>query len=270
MVRRASLMMAVLSVLHCGASENGLYYVCDPLILASSGHFCVFTASETVSWEATPHSIDCDASDPITANRCHIQSESSSKLEITPRPWTNGDKLVFDAEIGMSGYEWNYVLAAQLVFPLRNKLMFEPQIFSNQTLWDLYTQCFVDCDIKTTTKTDGQITAYSTSDIYQWTVDNSGSLDIHNYALQYLEEGAVELVCIMTNLEMDHCDDIRAEHGMQTGDVSNCWHNAYLQMFGVEAEYYDPPNTTTTSHAVAAIVTTPFIFSFWVSFQFAF
>ena len=135
-----------------------------------------------------------------------------------------------------------------LVFPLRNTLMFTPQLFENTTLWNEQTQCFADCDIKASTTTDGQITAYSTDEVYAWTVNNSEAVDVHNYVLQYLEEGAIELVCLVTDLDMDHCDEIRAHHSLQRGHVSDCWTHAYRNMFGAESSYYDPDvNQASTS-----------------------
>jgi hypothetical protein len=57
--------------------------------------------------------------------------------------------------------------------------------------------------------------------------------------LQYLEEGAVDLVCLSTDLSMpnddgdDHCEVIRATAEAITGvDRCNCWFDAYEAIYG--------------------------------------
>ena len=63
-------------------------------------------------------------------------------------------------------------------------------------------------------------------------------VDIHHFILQYLEEGTMDLVCLSTDLVMEHCDAIREAAGAiidQTlgTDRCNCWFDAYAAIYGV-------------------------------------
>merc|ERR1739848_755628 len=54
-----------------------------------------------------------------------------------------------------------------------------------------------------------------------------------NNVLQFLEEGVIDLVCLMTDLCMDRCDVIRETNSANM--YSSCWEAAYLEMYGEEA-----------------------------------
>ena len=73
---------------------------------------------------------------------------------------------------------------------------------------------------------------WSTTQVYQH-IKNPRNKDIHHYILQYLEEGTIELVCLSTDLEMGHCDEIREIAGAVKGvDRCNCWFDAYKAIYG--------------------------------------
>jgi len=50
--------------------------------------------------------------------------------------------------------------------------------------------------------------------------------------LQFLEEAAIDLVCLATELDMpSRCDPIREKWGMVIGDRNNCWWAAYRSIY---------------------------------------
>ena len=56
--------------------------------------------------------------------------------------------------------------------------------------------------------------------------------DIHHNILQFLEEGAIDLVCIATDLEMARCDTMRDKWEVEDGTKCDCWVEAYQDLFG--------------------------------------
>ena len=62
---------------------------------------------------------------------------------------------------------------------------------------------------------------YSAAQVYEFLKNPEGK-DIHHYVLQFLEEGTIDLVCLSTDLEMEHCDVIRATAGATGGMYSFC------------------------------------------------
>ena len=59
--------------------------------------------------------------------------------------------------------------------------------------------------------------------------------DIHNSVLRFLEEGAIDLVCIATDLDFNRCSAMREKWGVEEGTKCNCWLEAYKAMYGVDA-----------------------------------
>merc|ERR550514_727715 len=97
-------------------------------------------------------------------------------------------------------------------------MMYSPNtIAADPALWAKLTRAFADCNVKAHdedfTKPDGSPgTAYSIESVYA--ALKSTTTDIHHFVLQFLEEGAIDLVCLMTPLSMDRCDTIRATNGV--------------------------------------------------------
>lgn len=55
---------------------------------------------------------------------------------------------------------------------------------------------------------------------------------MHNQILQFLEEGAIDLVCLTTDLVMERCDYIRGIMDAE-GKKCNCWFAGYEAVMGV-------------------------------------
>ena len=81
-------LFAVLSLLTpVSSSANGLLYKCDAAKLAKED-MCYFvpTGSETMG----PHNIDRSVAE---AGFLQVSDAAGSPLRISPKPWTQGDKL---------------------------------------------------------------------------------------------------------------------------------------------------------------------------------
>jgi len=215
-------------------SENGGYYICDVETLASENQ-CVFALSgdEPDDWVALEeHSVDRDVGPDFYRG---VEKYDGSKiLGASPLPWTNGDRLVGTDE-KVSGDDWNgYTLIFELMAPLRDMMMFTPDVLiQNEELWNMYTRALTDCNAKTEDYVASRAGGiqYSTSQIYDIMSDPKNK-DIHHNVLQFLEEGSIDLVCLSTDLEMDHCDVTRDAAGSELGDHCNCWFDAYQAIYG--------------------------------------
>merc|ERR1719476_518785 len=72
---------------------------------------------------------------------------------------------------------------------------------------------------------------YSVAGVFELLKAANG-VDTHHSILQFLEESAIELVCLaVPELEMDHCDTVRQANAVST-EPSTCWHQAYAGMYG--------------------------------------
>lgn len=104
-----------------------------------------------------------------------------------------------------------------------------------------YTKAFVDCGVKDAnvefTKNDSQMCAYGVQGVYD-KIKNPNGVDIHHNVLQYLEEGAIDLVCLSSDLTMtqgeDRCAEIRSHVNLASDKWANCWHAAYKGLYGVD------------------------------------
>jgi len=246
------------------ASENGGYYECDVGLLASDNQ-CIMalTGAQPDDWvtPAIPHDINHDVGADFYRG---VQSYTGDMLSVSPKPWVNGDTLVATAEDNaITGNGWSYALLFELIAPLRDYVMFDPSALDDAT-WATWTRALTDCNAKTedyvmrllASRSGG--TPFSTDQVYGF-ITQPGYTDIHHYILQYLEEGAMDLVCLSTDLVMEHCDAIREAAGAiidQTlgTDRCNCWFDAYAAIYGacpvVDMEY------TTCSGTVAPTVCT--------------
>merc|ERR1712228_401947 len=135
----------------------------------------------------------------------------------------------------------------------------------NTTEWARLTKAFVDCQIKahdeTFAKPDGsEGTAYSVDNVYEL-LKNPDGQDIHHSILQFLEEGAIDLVCLMTSLSMDRCDQIRSTNNISS--TSTCWETSYVDMYG-NYTVADTGESGTSSNANKQGITLPLWVLPWI------
>jgi len=243
------------------SSANGLLYKCDAAKLKAED-MCYFvpTGSETMG----PHNIDRSVAE---AGFRQVSDASGSPLRVSPKPWTQGDKLTKSANL-LADDLIAYAEIFELVAPLRNAMMYDPKSLSaDATRWGVLTKSLVDCKIKekdTTMEKGGRtMNVYSVAGVYAL-LKKAGGVDTHHPILQFLEEGAIELVCLaVPEMKMDHCDKVRKANAVTT-EPSTCWHQAYKGMYGSlprtkgTGSTADPASTTagTASTTTAATVVT--------------
>ena len=144
-----------------------------------------------------------------------VQNYAGTMLSVTPKPWANGDTLVASQTTGDA---WTYTLIFELIAPLRDLMMYENEkLTQNPDLWAIWTRALTDCNSKTVDADRKGGMPFSTSQVYDHMKDPNYK-DIHHYILQYLEEGAIELVCLSTDLDMEHCDTMRETAGSIKGE----------------------------------------------------
>ena len=214
------------------ASENGGYYYCGEEALANNQCIFALTGSEPDDWIHEPvlHNVDRGVGD----NFCRgVESYAGVMLSVSPKPWVNGDVLV-GSSTAVTGDNWNaYTLIFELMAPLRDMMMYEPGKL-DETTFAKYTKALTDCNSKITDyeARSGGGTPWSTEQVHAF-VENPEYTDIHHYVLQYLEEGTMDLVCLTSDLVMEHCDAIREAAGwLNDGDRCNCWFDAYKAIYG--------------------------------------
>lgn len=154
----------------------------------------------------------------------------------------------------VNGDDWMWTLAAEIGFPLRNAVMYTPSDITatgtGPLSWAALTRAINDCHIKQEdeefTQGDRTMTAYSVdnvwtivqnpadNDVYDGCPQNCG--DVHNQLLMFLEEGIVDLACLMvpaSNLiSMERCVHIREEWNLSEGEASDCWVAGYEEIWG--------------------------------------
>ena len=219
------------------ASENGGYYTCS---LDSNG-YCIFTKSSTApsSWGSNLSlTVDRDAG---SDNNRRLVDSSGNELGPSPKPWTVGDRETASSS-ERTGANWNWVLVFEMIVPLRNKMMFSPGELDSSE-WSKYSKWADDCKIKTKDETAEHGTAYSTKHVYEILRDPAGNDhfngqasngDVHNQVLQWIEEASIDMACLVTDIDMDRCDTIRNSVGIQSGEYSDCWLDAYEGIYGAK------------------------------------
>ena len=214
------------------ASENGGYYTCNADILADDNQ-CIFDLTEDApaAWggETILHNLDRTVGPDFYRG---VESLAGDMLSVSPKPWVNGDELVGTTD-AITGDQWSgYALIFELIAPLRDMLMYDPDALTDD-VWAAYTRALTDCNSKTEdyTSRSGGGTPFSTSQVREYMLDPKNA-DIHHFILQYLEEGTMDLVCLSTELVMEHCDTIRATAAAGEGDRCNCWFDAYEALYG--------------------------------------
>jgi len=228
-------------------SDNGKYYVCDTSKLQSQNE-CIFvlTGAQPDDWIQEPVEHDIDRNVGADFYRGVQSYDGETMLPLTPRPWVNGDSLV-GSDDPVTGDLWSgYTLIFELMAPLRDMMMYNPSALTAD-VWAKYTRALTDCNVKTEDLREllerGGGKPFSTDQVYEF-MKNPNGQDIHHFILQYLEEGTIELVCLSTDLAMEHCDTIRAAAGATAGvDRCNCWFDAYNALYG-ECPKFDMTFTT--------------------------
>jgi len=214
------------------ASDNGKYYICDTSKLESDNEcIFVFNGEQPEDWIQEPISHDINRDVGADFYRGVQSYDGETMLSLSPKPWVNGDSLVASDDF-ITGELWVYTLIFELIAPLRDMMMYNPSELTEE-VWKKYTRALTDCNSKTedyvATRSGG--TPWSTDQVYEYLKDPNGK-DIHHYILQYLEEGAIDLVCLSTDLEMEHCDGIRQVANATEGDDHcNCWFDAYKALY---------------------------------------
>lgn len=264
-------------VLFSQSSGSGDYYTCGD----SQPGYCPFVASEDApeAWNGVAQGHDLSyMTDPNyhtdNPEKQVYNTQTNTRTMLSARPWAQGEELMPFEDGTIMGEEWNYVLAFEMIAPIRNIFMYDPKtLVEDDAQWAFYTQVFDDCGIKMTTEG----TQFSTADMRSvmatsrrrrlgagggpptdtetGTADgegpppDSGTDIVTTWIMQYLEEATVDLVCLMSDLssEMQHrCEDIRADNAEGTActndmmqidkKYSACWVGAYQNMFNFVPE----------------------------------
>lgn len=233
------------------ASENGGFYQCNPTALSDKTNpLCIFEASSTApeTWTTVgPHVVDQSLP---TSERGISDIEGKAKV-LSAKPWVNGDDSgtissvaamgPFAPSTTNTGEEWNNVLIFELIAVLRNKLMFDPESLFEKNEWEKYTRVLTDCNVKQVKEINDEChTGYSMDEVYQFMTDASSSSFSHHYLLQFLEEGAIDVVCLVAEPGLDErCDIARANMGLDVTDENfsiadnycDCWMDAYREIY---------------------------------------
>jgi hypothetical protein len=89
------------------ASDNGGYYTCEEPYLQDSLGKCIYTCTDTAPW-VVDGSDTCVAHDLVDCadGLCKIVNAAGNTLNLSPKPWTNGDNLVATdtAQTGKTGW----------------------------------------------------------------------------------------------------------------------------------------------------------------------
>jgi len=233
------------------ASTNGKLYKCDAHTIdsgADAGTYCVFAID--TSFCSADATLDC-LNEPLVGNswvniaeqdlgKAMVANAQGTQKMVSPQPWTEGDQLVATSN-SITGDNWAYSLAFSMVAPLRQKMMVTPWEIYPEQEWNKYTRAFTDCLIKIY---DGDSNDLSSASVHAQLNQASDGAPTHTY-LQYLEEAAIDLVCLMTDLDMsitgeggrrrlssDRCNTIRETWGISVGTHCDCWKDAYVGLYG--------------------------------------
>ena len=218
----------------------------------------------------------CDVrrSGSVTDGTC-----SPQQLTPSPLPLTNGDCVV-TVDTALSGTQLGWATVMVYGLALRNKLMFHPEELQVAAEFDKWTRPLADCAIKvgdvfsSTTEdhqqrqrrrrrrrrlSGGGTANLNTAAVREMVENGVCSTDscaedsstcggngpgASNYVLQYLEEGVVDLACLLDPSlsvnEPDRCAAVRsrlqqASAASTTVDMPDCWVAGWEALFGVTA-----------------------------------
>merc|ERR1719361_1982585 len=212
-------------------SANGLLYQCKST-LHNGNNYCVFTAAGDALEQGEEMKESIVERGVGDVNRRMVVNKEGNQLLLAMTPWGNGvaEKA---SQSSIEGNEWLYLLSYELLVPLRNALMFQPwTVAESIEEWNKVSRVFNDCHIKQGTSSKaGTETVSSVYDMIK------SSPTIHHPILQFLEEGSADLWCAMTGkmLSDSHCPAVWESNGMQEGDRSDCWREAYDGLYGAGA-----------------------------------
>lgn len=223
------MLLSLTTLVSCSA--NGAYYECDATALTSNYCSFVATSSTPSAWGGiSEHNVAITVG---SQNYRQVTNMDGTQLTVSAQPWTNKDALAVTSTKIDNGPNWNYVVIFELAAPMRDKLMYHQQTLqTDSAMWLKYTKAFTDCKIKTVDEAGDNGTAYSTDNLLAYIKDPSNT-DIHHYVLQWVEEASIDLVCLVTDLDMTRCTTIRTALGISTGTYCNCWFDAYKDLWGV-------------------------------------
>eukprot|EP01135_Chromosphaera_perkinsii_P003647 Nk52_evm26s250 gene=Nk52_evmTU26s250 len=227
-------------------SANGALYVCETATI-DSDNVCLFTASTTAGFVASAHNINRGVGG---TNARRPVNNANQALQTGVIPFTQGDTLA--AATNVVGEDWNFCLAFEIMAPLRDLMMYDPTKISTQ--FDAAVKPLTDCHIKDSQKTVNGIVGYSLSEIKTiatavktnsvFNGQPTGTGQVHNQVLQFLEEGSLDLVCLMTTISNSMCDSIRAQWQLSAGQISDCWVAGYTALYGAPTSGLTTTSTT--------------------------
>merc|ERR1719150_3144290 len=212
-------------------SANGLLYQCKST-LHNGNNYCVFTAAGDALEQGEEMKESIVERGVGDVNRRMVVNKEGNQLLLAMTPWGNGVAEKASQSL-IEGNEWLYLLSYELLVPLRNALMFQPwTVAKNEAEWDKVSKVFNDCHIKQ--GTSSKAGTETVGSIYTMIKSNPTS---HHPILQFLEEGSADLWCAMTGkmLSDSHCPAVWESNGMQEGDRSDCWKEAYDGLYGAGA-----------------------------------
>lgn len=203
-----------------GAAAKTDLYQCNAAKLASEG-LCYMESNSGGS--ATPHDIDR----AVAADGFRVVADSGgSPLSLAPKPWTEGDQLV-ESSSKLSGDILIFSELFEIMAPLRDAMMYYPKtIVDDKGQWTKLTKAFKDCGVKAADSEDTEHggTIYGVDGIYnhlKTTTDN------HHEIMRFLEEAAIDVVCLATSLDGSFCRT-------QGESKPDCWKDAYKGMYGTD------------------------------------
>lgn len=245
------------------ASENGAYYECDVTSLSNNNE-CIFVKSSSApaTWGSVgPH--NTTARTTWNAYDYRVFDMNDNVKNASPQPLTEGDHLMMSSS-SVSGVDWMWVLATEVAFSIRNVVMYHPSNVANDyTEWTRLVQTFADCHVKDTDVTlPGEPTGYGRDSVFEMLSDPNGNSivtgDIHNQLLQFLEEGSVDLACLMVDSSVstlvpgfERCVVIREAWGLADDEISDCFVNGYTTLFGEAPSLSDNTLTTATYNSAS-------------------
>mmetsp|Transcript_12848 Transcript_12848/g.33046 ORF Transcript_12848/g.33046 Transcript_12848/m.33046 type:complete len:297 (-) Transcript_12848:34-924(-) len=254
--------------LRAEGSANGLLYQCKAADLAANPSTCTFEGSSSFVGTFQGQS-NADIAFEPDARRRGVCDKSGKQLLPAPKPFEDGVKLCSSAS-ELTGDDLIWSRYAELILPLRDALMYRAKEMAAElpstSTWDKYTRAFKDCAVKTTPdyRKDGDKgpMVYSYDSIRGLVVD-AGGVDTHNGILQFIEEGSMELACLMVsyNLKEPECSDMEERSGVAMSTRSTCWHAAYKGLWGEDPvlpaegetsqqqQQQKPPSSSTSSLA---------------------
>ncbi len=182
------------------AAQHEDLYQCDAAKLVSE-NLCYMVPNVNNTVGASPNHVDRTVAPD--GFRKVLDAEGTA-LSLTPKPWTQGDQLGASAT-SVDGDLLAYALAFEMIAPLRNAMMYAPKsVTDNETQWTNLTSSFKACGVKAKDSSGEHGVIYSVDSIYKVVKDPKGQ-DTHHSIMRFLEEGAIDMVCLMTSLSGSFC-----------------------------------------------------------------